>query len=73
MALLVHAGYTVLVAADDGSIGGEGREGLYDFDSRLLAQFAYAIGDEPLRVVASDLVGPHRWRARLIAPSAARR
>lgn len=72
MALLVHAGYTVLVAADDGSIGGEGREGLYDVDSRLLAQFAYAIGDEPLRVVASDLVGPHRWRARLIAPSPGR-
>jgi glycogen debranching enzyme len=70
--VLLHAGYSVVVSDDDGEVRSLGREGVYDFDTRLLSRFGYAIGESPLELVASALVAPHRWRARLTTPSPAR-
>src|SRR5215213_2937541 len=72
MAVLLHAGYTVVVAADDGSVRDLGREGVYDFDARLFSRFGYRLGDEELRLVGASQPGPHRWSARLVAASPAR-
>ncbi|MFS8638935.1 MAG: glycogen debranching N-terminal domain-containing protein, partial [Gemmatimonadota bacterium] len=35
---VVYQGYTVLVCRHDGSIEGAGREGLWDFDTRILSR-----------------------------------
>jgi glycogen debranching enzyme len=72
MGVLLHAGYSVLVSADDGAVRGTGREGLYDFDARLLSHLAYRIGDEVPTLAGSEVTGPHRWRARLHARSPGR-
>ena len=72
MGVLLHAGYTVLVAADDGTIRGTGREGLYDFDARLLSRLVYRVDDEIPTLAGASTPGPHRWQGRLHAWSPAR-
>jgi glycogen debranching enzyme len=72
MGVLLHAGYSVLVTADDGAVQGTGREGLYDYDARLLSRLVYRLGDEVPTLAGSEVVSPHRWRARLHAWSPAR-
>jgi glycogen debranching enzyme len=72
MGVRLHAGYTVLESAADGAVRGAGREGLYDFDTRLLSRLEYRLGDEPMTLVGAWQAGPHRWRARLHAPSPGR-
>jgi hypothetical protein len=36
---LVHHGYTVLVTNADGTMTEEGRQGLFDFDTRVLSTY----------------------------------
>jgi glycogen debranching enzyme len=72
MGVVLHAGYTVVVTADDGSVGGGGREGVYDTDTRLLSTFAYTLAGVRPTLVASDQPSAHRWRGHLTAPSPAR-
>ena len=56
----------------NGAVRGVGREGLYDFDTRLLSRLVYRLGDEASTLAGSAVAGPHRWRARLHSWSPAR-
>jgi glycogen debranching enzyme len=52
--LIVHAGYTVLCADADGWIDG-GRNGLFDYDTRILSRYRLTVDGEP-----PDLIGHGR-------------
>ncbi|HEX6616062.1 MAG TPA: glycogen debranching N-terminal domain-containing protein [Gemmatimonadales bacterium] len=65
---VLHDGYTVLVTRPDGGFDGTGREGLYDFDCRILSRYALTIGGERPTHVGSELDGADRWRTHLLAP-----
>lgn len=65
---VLHQGYTVLVARPDGSVWGEGREGLYDFDTRILSRHRLRLdGREPLLLSARALSW-NQWSACLWLP-----
>ncbi|HEY3522908.1 MAG TPA: glycogen debranching N-terminal domain-containing protein, partial [Candidatus Limnocylindrales bacterium] len=72
MAVVLHAGYSVVVSGDDGSVRGTGREGVYDTDTRLLKAFAYTLAEAPPRLVGSEQLAAHRWRGWLVVPSPTR-
>jgi glycogen debranching enzyme len=58
---IVHQGYTVLVMRADGEVLGEGREGLYDFDTRILSRHRLLLdGREPI-LLSSSVLGSDRW------------
>src|SRR4051812_46297380 len=69
MGIVLHSGYTTVVSGDDGAIHGTDREGVYDFDTRLLSRLVYTVGETQPQLVGATLVAPHRWKARLVAPS----
>jgi glycogen debranching enzyme len=50
--LVLHAGYTVLCAAVDGSIEAD-PSGLYDYDTRILSRYRLTIDDRPPELVSS--------------------
>jgi len=64
---ILHDGYTVLVTRPDGGFDGDGREGLFDFDTRILARYALTIDGERPTYVGSELDGADRWRTHLLA------
>ena len=64
---IVHDGYTVLVTGAHGGFDGTGREGLYDFDCRILSHYALTIDGERPAHVGSELDGADRWRTHLLA------
>jgi glycogen debranching enzyme len=65
---VLHQGYTVLVARPDGWVRGEGREGLYDFDTRILSRHRLRLdGREPFLLSACALSWD-RWSACLWLP-----
>ncbi|HEV8580561.1 MAG TPA: glycogen debranching N-terminal domain-containing protein [Thermoanaerobaculia bacterium] len=66
--VVVHQGYSVLVARRDGGLRGEGREGLYDFDTRILCRHRLLLdGREPFLLSSCALAADH-WSARLWLP-----
>jgi glycogen debranching enzyme len=63
---VVFGGYTVLVTRDDGGLRGLDREGLYDFDTRILSRHRLTIdGREPTAVHGGNL-SSDRWAATLL-------
>lgn len=65
---ILHSGYTVLVSRHDGGFDGSGRQGLYDFDTRILSRYELTIDGERPTYVGSELEGSDRWRAHLLVP-----
>ena len=63
---ILHDGYTVLVTRPDGGIDGDGREGLFDFDTRILSRYALTIDGERPTCVGSELEAADRWRTHLL-------
>jgi glycogen debranching enzyme len=64
--LVVHDGYTYLLAAADGSIGAEPTEGLFDFDTRLLSFLRFTLAGRALDGVATPTPFGDGWRAVLM-------
>ena len=50
--LVLHAGYTVLCTALDGSIEADPM-GLYDYDTRILSRYRLTIDDRPPELIAA--------------------
>lgn len=65
---IVHRGYTVLVTRQDGSFTGIGREGLWDFDTRILATHRIRLAGEEPFYVSSGMPESERWIAHLRVP-----
>jgi len=65
---IVYQGYTVLVARPDGAVLGEGREGLYDFDTRILSRHRLLLGDREPVLLSSGALSSDRWSACLQLP-----
>lgn len=65
---LLHQGYTLLFSRTDGSFAGEGREGLYDFDTRILSRYRILVGDQEPRYVSACTLESDRWVASLHVP-----
>jgi len=62
---VLHEGYTVLVTERDGSIEGTGREGLFDFDTRILCRHRIDIDGEALRYLSGSALDSSRWEGHL--------
>ena len=64
----VHADYTVLVTNPDGSFSGVGREGLWDYETRILSRWRATLnGIEPI-LDAAGALECDRWHAHLRVP-----
>src|SRR5438552_3187307 len=61
---VVHQGYTVLFARPDGTLRG-GREGLYDFDTRILSEYCLTLDGREPTCIASGALESDRWSAHL--------
>jgi glycogen debranching enzyme len=66
--VLAHSGYTVLLSRHDGSLEAEGREGLYDFDTRLLSRYVLKVDDRRPLCVADGTPLADRWIGHLRVP-----
>ncbi|HBY94416.1 MAG TPA: amylo-alpha-1,6-glucosidase [Chloroflexi bacterium] len=65
---VVYQGYTVLVTCQDGTLQGEGYEGLYDFDTRILSRYRITLDGQEPKYVSSGELESERWNARLRVP-----
>jgi len=65
---VVYQGYTVLVCRHDGSIEGAGREGLWDFDTRILSRHRILLSGQRARHIGSGTPEADRWIAHLRVP-----
>lgn len=65
---VLHRGYTVLVTREDGSIDSDRREGLYDYDTRILSRHVLTVaGTAPERPSATSL-SSDRWMSVMQVP-----
>src|SRR5215471_12508855 len=67
---LVHHGYTVLLSNPDGAIESEGRQGLFDHDTRVLSRHEILLDGVSPRVDSTGLIDASHWIARLTVPRA---
>ncbi|MFL6263693.1 MAG: glycogen debranching N-terminal domain-containing protein [Thermoanaerobaculia bacterium] len=65
---LWHQGYTLLVARPDGTVTGEGLEGLYDFDTRILSRYRLLVDRREPRYVSSCTLESDHGRVWLYVP-----
>ncbi len=65
---VVHQGYTVLICRHDGAIEGVGREGLWDYDTRILSRHRILLSGEAPGLIGSGTPEPERWIAHLRVP-----
>lgn len=65
---ILHEGYTVLVSRPDGCLTGIEREGLYDFDTRILSRHRILLNGETPLFVSGGSPDAHRWRGHLYQP-----
>ena len=63
---VLHEGYTVLVAERDCAVTGMGREGLFDYDTRILSRHRLTLNGQSLRYVAGKPLDACRWEAHLV-------
>ncbi|HKE88091.1 MAG TPA: glycogen debranching N-terminal domain-containing protein [Vicinamibacterales bacterium] len=64
---LVHHGYTVLLSNPDGTIGEDGRQGLFDHDTRVLSRYEMVLDGMTPRVDSTGLIDSCHWIGRLTA------
>ncbi len=65
---IVHQGYTVLVTRRDGMVTGAGREGLWDYDTRILSRHRILLAGESPGYISSGTPEAERWTAHLAVP-----
>jgi len=65
---VVHEGYTVLVCRYDGSFEGLGREGLWDYDTRILSRYRLLLDGRRPAGSMSGVPGAGRWIGHLRVP-----
>lgn len=65
---VVCSGYTVLVTRPDGSLSGEGREGLFDFDTRILSRHHLTLNGTQPRRAGGGVGAADHWRAVVHVP-----
>ncbi|HET7600065.1 MAG TPA: glycogen debranching N-terminal domain-containing protein, partial [Gemmatimonadales bacterium] len=65
---ITFAGYSVVVAPPDGSFVGDGRDGLFDFDTRILSRHRILVNGEPPEFVGGGLLAADRSVAHLTSP-----
>ncbi|MGQ0701937.1 MAG: amylo-alpha-1,6-glucosidase [Gemmatimonadales bacterium] len=63
---VLHEGYTVLVAERDSTVTGIEREGLFDYDTRILSRHRLTLNGQPLRYVAGKPLDACRWEGHLV-------
>jgi glycogen debranching enzyme len=63
---IVHEGYTVLVTRPDGSVDGIRREGLFDFDTRILSRYHLTLDGRMPDWVGGGTIGYDQWSAQLV-------
>jgi glycogen debranching enzyme len=61
----VYQGYTVLVTNPDGTCRSHSREGLFDFDTRILSTYRITLDGRAPEHVSSGTLGSERWSAKL--------
>src|SRR5438067_752756 len=61
---VVYQGYTVLFTRPDGTLRG-GREGLYDFDTRILSEYCLTLDGREPACISSGAPESDRWSAHL--------
>jgi glycogen debranching enzyme len=66
---VVHQGSTVLFVRPDGTLQG-GREGLFDFDTRILSHYCLTLDGRAPQCVSSGALESDRWSAHLRVPRA---
>ncbi|HEY3568437.1 MAG TPA: glycogen debranching N-terminal domain-containing protein [Thermoanaerobaculia bacterium] len=66
--MLWHQGYTLLVSRRDGTVTGEGLEGLYDFDTRILSRYRLLVDRREPRYVSSCTLESDHGRVWLYVP-----
>lgn len=66
--IVVYQGYTVLVSRQDGVLEGVGREGLWDYDTRILSTHRLRLAGELPRYISSGEPEPDRWVGHLRVP-----
>lgn len=62
---VVHQGYTVLVTNPDGTLRGREREGLWDYDTRILSTYRMTLDGREPQLVSSGMLESERWAAKL--------
>ncbi len=60
----VYQGYTMLLCQPNGSLH-KGRDGLFDFDARILSHYQLTLADGELRCASSGPSESNRWSAQL--------
>ncbi len=65
---VLYQGYTVLVTCTDGMIDGDTRQGLYDFDTRILSQYRISLSGQEPEFVSSGSLHSNRWVGHLRLP-----
>ncbi|HEY7735908.1 MAG TPA: glycogen debranching N-terminal domain-containing protein [Candidatus Limnocylindrales bacterium] len=66
-AVLAYSGYSVLCCSQDGSMG-EGTDGLYDFDTRIVSRYRLLVDGRAPEIVSWDQPESDRWEAVLEVP-----
>jgi hypothetical protein len=61
----VYQGYTVLVCRRDGTFQGHEREGLFDFDTRILSVYRLLLDGHEPDYVSSGFLASNHWEAKL--------
>ena len=62
---LLHSGYTVLVTREDGGIDGASRQGLFDFDTRVLSRHRLTIDGRAPDQPCPTVLAPDHWTSAL--------
>ncbi|MFW6084484.1 MAG: glycogen debranching N-terminal domain-containing protein [Gemmatimonadota bacterium] len=60
-----HSGYTVLITNPDGSFSGRGREGLWDYETRVLSEWRLRLDGRTPAYNAGGAVEADHWLAHL--------
>jgi glycogen debranching enzyme len=63
---IAHEGYTVLVMRPDGTLDGVQREGLFDFDTRILSHYRLILDGRTPDWVGGGVIGNEQWTAQLV-------
>jgi len=58
---VVHEGYTVLVTQPSGELDGAGRQGLLDFDTRILSRHHLTVGGRTPEGACASVIAANAW------------
>jgi glycogen debranching enzyme len=65
---VVHEGYTVLVTQPNGEVDAAARQGLLDYDTRILSHHRLTVGGRIPEGCCASVIAAHAWMASLRIP-----